>query len=290
MEIRIEKLTKRFGTRVAVDQVSAVLKPGITGLLGANGSGKTTLMRLLVDVLQADQGEVLYNGEAISALKESYLIELGYLPQHIRMYPSFQVQEFLQYMGSLKGLSKAYTRERIDMLLQQLHLEGQRHKKIKHLSGGMMQRVGIAQALLNDPAILILDEPTVGLDPKERNHFSQMLANMAKDKIILLSTHIVGDIENIADQIMIMKKGSILDYATPDMLLQRLAHCVFEQEVTLEELLHIQETMILCNQKNHGSKIHVRYIAQAPLVGAVEVEATLSDVYLYYFDKEDEEG
>lgn len=193
-------------------------------------------------------------------------------------------------MGSLKGLSKAYTKERMDMLLQQLHLEGQRHKKIKHLSGGMMQRVGIAQALLNDPMILILDEPTVGLDPKERNHFSQMLANMAKDKIILLSTHIVGDIENIADQIMIMKKGSILDYAAPEMLLQKLVHCVFEQEVTLEELLHIQETMILCNQKNNGSKIHARYIAQAPLAGAVEVEPTLSDVYLYYFDKEDGEG
>lgn len=290
MELKIDKLTKQFGTKVAVDQVSAVLKPGIIGLLGANGSGKTTLMRLLVDVVQADRGEVLYNGEAITTLKETYLIDLGYLPQSISMYPSFKVQEFLQYMGSLKGLSRKYTKERMDFLLQELHLDAQRHKKIKQLSGGMKQRLGIAQALLNDPAILILDEPTVGLDPKERNHFSQMLANMASNKIILLSTHIVSDIEHIADQIMIMKQGSMVDYDTPEHLIQKLSHKVFEQVVSLEEAVRIQETMILCNQKNDGKRIQVRYISEAPLDGAKEVVPTLSDVYLYHFDKEDEEG
>lgn len=290
MELKIDKLTKQFGTKVAVDQVSAVLKPGIIGLLGANGSGKTTLMRLLVDVVQADRGEVLYNGEAITTLKETYLIDLGYLPQSISMYPSFKVQEFLQYMGSLKGLSRKYTKERMDFLLQELHLDAQRHKKIKQLSGGMKQRLGIAQALLNDPAILILDEPTVGLDPKERNHFSQMLANMASNKIILLSTHIVSDIEHIADQIMIMKQGSMVDYDTPEHLIQKLSHKVFEQVVSLEEAVRIQESMILCNQKNDGKRIQVRYISEAPLDGAKEVVPTLSDVYLYHFDKEDEEG
>lgn len=290
MELKIDKLTKQFGTNVAVDQVSAVLKPGIIGLLGANGSGKTTLMRLLVDVVQADRGEVLYNGEAITTLKETYLIDLGYLPQSISMYPSFKVQEFLQYMGSLKGLSRKYTKERMDFLLQELHLDAQRHKKIKQLSGGMKQRLGIAQALLNDPAILILDEPTVGLDPKERNHFSQMLANMASNKIILLSTHIVSDIEHIADQIMIMKQGSMVDYDTPEHLIQKLSHKVFEQVVSLEEAVRIQESMILCNQKNDGKRIQVRYISEAPLDGAKEVVPTLSDVYLYHFDKEDEEG
>lgn len=287
MELKIDKLSKQFSTKVAVDQVSVTLKPGITGLLGSNGSGKTTLMKMMVDVLCPDQGSVIYNGEAIQTLKEKYLIDLGYLPQELGMYPSFKVVEFLNYMGCLKGLSQAYLKERIHYLLKELNLEGQRNKKIKQLSGGMKQRLGIAQALLNDPNVLILDEPTVGLDPKERNHFSIMLSEMAQDKIIILSTHIVSDIENIAHHIMIMKNGELIDYDTPQALCEKIEDQVYEQFVSYEEFKQLRQHAIICNQKKQDDGIYVRYITTSPSNGTL-VKPLLSDVYLYHFEEEGE--
>lgn len=287
MELKIDKLSKQFSTKVAVDQVSVTLKPGITGLLGSNGSGKTTLMKMMVDVLCPDQGSVIYNGEAIQTLKEKYLIDLGYLPQELGMYPSFKVVEFLNYMGCLKGLSQAYLKERIHYLLKELNLEGQRNKKIKQLSGGMKQRLGIAQALLNDPNVVILDEPTVGLDPKERNHFSIMLSEMAQDKIIILSTHIVSDIENIAHHIMIMKNGELIDYDTPQALCEKIEDQVYEQFVSYEEFKQLRQHAIICNQKKQDDGIYVRYITTSPSNGTL-VKPLLSDVYLYHFEEEGE--
>lgn len=286
MELKVSKLTKQYGKKVAVDHVSFELKPGIIGLLGANGSGKTTLMRMIVDVLQPDAGEVSYNGTPIQTLKEQYLENLGYMPQHLGMYPNFSVKEFLMYMGSLKGLSKAYTKERMDILLKELNLEGQRKKKIKQLSGGMKQRLGIVQCLLNDPSIIILDEPTVGLDPKERNHFSLMLSKLAVDKIILLSTHIVSDVENIANEIMIMKEGNIVDQNTPQTLISRLQGKVYEKEVSLPELQALSHHVLICNQRNTSTGIVLRFISEQPYEGANVVEPTLNDVYLYHFEEE----
>lgn len=283
MELTINKVNKKYGKKVAVDNVSAKLQPGITALLGANGSGKTTLMRILVDVLKADSGTVLWNGKDIQDSMDDYLSCLGYLPQHMGDYPSFKVDQFLEYMGALKGLKLEYIKQRIDYLLKELHLEAQRKKKIKTLSGGMKQRLKIAQALLNDPSVLILDEPTVGLDPKERNQFSMMLSTLSQDKIILLSTHIVSDIENIANKVLLMKDGEFIDYNHPEKLLSELKGMVFEKQVTIDELNKIVNRIIICNQRNNGNNIVIRFISEEIIEGACEVTPTLSDLYLYHF-------
>lgn len=283
MELTINKVNKKYGKKVAVDNVSAKLQPGITALLGANGSGKTTLMRILVDVLKADSGTVLWNGKDIQDSMDDYLSCLGYLPQHMGDYPSFKVDQFLEYMGALKGLKLEYIKQRIDYLLKELHLEAQRKKKIKTLSGGMKQRLKIAQALLNDPSVLILDEPTVGLDPKERNQFSMMLSTLSQDKIILLSTHIVSDIENIANKVLLMKDGEFIDYNHPEKLLSELNGMVFEKQVTIDELNKIVNRIIICNQRNNGNNIVIRFISEEIIEGACEVTPTLSDLYLYHF-------
>lgn len=283
MELTINKVNKKYGKKVAVDNVSVNLQPGITALLGANGSGKTTLMRILVDVLKADSGVVLWNGKDIQDSMDDYLSCLGYLPQNMGDYPSFKVDQFLEYMGTLKGLKFDYIKSRIDYLLKELHLETQRKKKIRTLSGGMKQRLKIAQALLNDPSVLILDEPTVGLDPKERNQFSMMLSSLSQDKIILLSTHIVSDIENIANKVLLMKDGEFIDYNDPNILLDKLKGMVFEKQVTLDELNKMADKIIVCNQKNNGNKIILRFISEGVIEDAYEVEPTLNDLYLYYF-------
>lgn len=283
MELTINKVNKKYGKKVAVDNVSAKLQPGITALLGANGSGKTTLMRILVDALKADSGTVLWNGKDIQDSMDDYLSCLGYLPQHMGDYPSFKVDQFLEYMGALKGLKLEYIKQRIDYLLKELHLEAQRKKKIKTLSGGMKQRLKIAQALLNDPSVLILDEPTVGLDPKERNQFSMMLSTLSQDKIILLSTHIVSDIENIANKVLLMKDGEFIDYNHPEKLLSELNGMVFEKQVTIDELNKIVNRIIICNQRNNGNNIVIRFISEEIIEGACEVTPTLSDLYLYHF-------
>lgn len=286
MELTIQKLTKTYHQKIAVDHVSVNLQPGIIGLLGANGSGKTTLMRMLVDVLKPTQGDILWNNHPIHANIEEYLSCVGYLPQHVGAYPSFKVYEFLEYMGALKGLKPAYTKQRIDDLLKELHLTDQKNKKIKTLSGGMKQRLGIAQAMLNDPDILILDEPTVGLDPKERNQFSMLLSKISENKIILLSTHIVSDIENIAHKVLIMKEGSFIDYDTPENLLQQLEGKVYEKKVTMKELSELSKTCVICNQKQVGKESYIRFISETFDADATKVQPTLNDVYLYHFQEE----
>lgn len=286
MELTIQKLTKTYHQKIAVDHASVNLQPGIIGLLGANGSGKTTLMRMLVDVLKPTQGDILWNNHPIHTNIEEYLSCVGYLPQHVGAYPSFKVYEFLEYMGALKGLKPAYTKQRIDELLKELHLTDQKNKKIKTLSGGMKQRLGIAQAMLNDPDILILDEPTVGLDPKERNQFSMLLSKISENKIILLSTHIVSDIENIAHKVLIMKEGSFIDYDTPENLLQQLEGKVYEKKVTIKELSELSKTCVICNQKQVGKESYIRFISETFDADATKVQPTLNDVYLYHFQEE----
>lgn len=208
MELIIDRLSKQYQNKIAVDRISLKLQKGVYGLLGANGAGKTTLMRMLCGILKPTSGTIAFDGTDVS--EESYRSILGYLPQDFGYYPEFTGQDFLMYMAALKGISKAQAKRRIAELLQLVSLQDVAKKKIKTYSGGMKQRLGIAQALLNQPKLLVLDEPTAGLDPKERVRFRNLIENLGKDNIVLLSTHIVSDIEHIADDVLIMKDGQLI--------------------------------------------------------------------------------
>lgn len=208
MELIIENLSKSYKDKKVVENISLSLKQGVYGLLGANGAGKTTLMRMLCGILKADTGSVTFDG--ISVASEEYRDVLGYLPQDFGYYPEFTGMEFLMYMASLKGLNKTSAKKKATELMDLVGLGDKGRKKIKTYSGGMKQRLGIAQALLNDPKVIILDEPTVGLDPRERVRFRNMIAELGKENIVLLSTHIVSDIEHIADVVLMMKEGKLI--------------------------------------------------------------------------------
>ena len=208
MELTIDRLTKQYKNKIAVDRVSLHLKPGVCGLLGSNGAGKTTLMRMICGVLKPTGGTVSFQGSDVST--EEYRKSLGYLPQDFGYYPGFTGLEFLDYMALLKGLPKSAAKKRSQELLELVGLKNNAKKKIKTYSGGMKQRLGIAQAMLNRPKLLVLDEPTAGLDPKERVRFRELIEELGKESIVLLSTHIVSDIEQAADRILMMKDGQII--------------------------------------------------------------------------------
>ncbi|MGM9532555.1 ABC transporter ATP-binding protein [Intestinibacter sp.] len=208
MELIIDRLTKQYKNKIAVDRISLKLEKGVYGLLGANGAGKTTLMRMICGVLKPTSGTITFDGFDVST--EEYRSELGYLPQDFGYYPEFTGMDFLLYIAALKGLDKSHAKRKASKLLELVSLQDRANKKIKTYSGGMKQRLGIAQALLNDPKILILDEPTAGLDPKERVKFRDLIAELGKENIVLLSTHIISDIEHIADTVLMMKDGQII--------------------------------------------------------------------------------
>ena len=208
MELLIDRLTKQYGSKIAVDRISLKLEKGVYGLLGANGAGKTTLMRLMCGILKPTGGSVTFDGMDVST--EEYRSRLGYLPQDFGYYPDFTGRDFLLYMAALKGLDKKRAKKKSTELLKLVDLEDAADKKIKTYSGGMKQRLGIAQALLGEPKLLILDEPTAGLDPKERVRFRDLIAELGKENIVLLSTHIVSDIEHIADVVLMMKDGQLI--------------------------------------------------------------------------------
>lgn len=208
MKLIIDRVSKQYQNRIAVDRVSATLQKGVYGLLGANGAGKTTLMRMLCGILKPTGGTITFDGIDVS--EEAYRAVLGYLPQDFGYYPEFSALDFLLYLAALKGIPKAQAKCRARELLALVSLQEAEKKKIKTFSGGMKQRLGIAQALLNDPKLLILDEPTAGLDPKERVRFRNLIQTLGKDSIVLLSTHIVSDIEHIADEILMMKAGQLI--------------------------------------------------------------------------------
>ena len=214
MELVIDRLTKQFQNKIAVDRVSLRLNNGVYGLLGTNGAGKTTLMRMLCGILQPTSGTIAFDGMDVS--EEAYRAILGYLPQDFGYYPEFTAMGFLLYMAALKGLPKHSAKRRANELLELVGLQEMGRKKIKTFSGGMKQRLGIAQALLNNPKMLILDEPTAGLDPKERVRFRNLIGQLGKDSIVLLSTHIVSDIEHIADEVLMMKNGNLIYHGAWD--------------------------------------------------------------------------
>lgn len=208
MELIIDRVTKQYQNKIAVDRITLKLQKGVYGLLGANGAGKTTLMRMICGILKPTGGTITLDGRDVSS--EEYRAELGYLPQDFGYYPEFSGMDFLLYMAALKGLNKVQAKRKVQELLELVALKEVAKKKIKSYSGGMKQRLGIAQALLNEPMLIVLDEPTAGLDPKERVRFRNMIAELGKQSIVLLSTHIVSDIEHIADVVLMMKDGQLI--------------------------------------------------------------------------------
>ncbi len=288
MELSFDRLTKHYGNKIAVDCVSAVLTPGVYGLLGANGAGKTTLLRMLCAILESSAGEVRFDGKDVISMGADYRNVLGYLPQNFGYYPNYTATEFLLYIAALKGIPKTIARQRAKQLLDAVGLSGAANKKIKTFSGGMKQRIGIAQALLNHPDILILDEPTAGLDPKERVRFRNLLSDYAGDKIVILSTHIVSDIEAIADEVLLMKNGKIVLQGTVSALIEKAKGKVWELTVLPEEARKWQERTTVANLRHEGKQVVLRMISNTrPAPEAVPCEATLEDLYLYYFPMEE---
>lgn len=279
--LKIESLSKKFGKKEALSDVNLELDSGIYGLLGDNGAGKSTLMRLLVGVDTPTRGHILYEGEDISQLKGQYRGLLGYMPQEFAVFPGFTAGEFLTYMGALKGLSKRELKEKIPRVLAFVNLQDVKDKKVSTFSGGMKRRVGIAQALLNDPKILILDEPTAGLDPGERIRFSNILSNMSKDKIILFSTHIISDIEAITKNIIILNDGKIRAKTTSDKLIEKMEGLVFETMLPFTELAAYEKKIQIIRMRYEGEYLKIRY-TDSTLEGARPVQANLEDYYILH--------
>lgn len=291
MTLSIAHVSKKFKDLVAVDDISLELTPGIWGLLGANGAGKTTLMRMIAGIIQPDSGQIYYDGLPIVQLKESYRDIFGYLPQEFGFYPEFTVNNYLEYMSALKGLSVKKSKNKIDELLECLTLTSVKHKKIAKLSGGMKRRVGIAQALLNEPKVLILDEPTSGLDPGERVRFRNLISEFAHDRIVLISTHIVSDVEYVAAQNAVMKEGRLLAQGTTEELVALIEGKVWTARVPLNRLAEYERILRIVNIRNEDDgQVSVRYLAQEPyLDNSQRVSPHLEDLYLWLFPQKTRE-
>lgn len=289
LELEIRHISKCFKDQKAVDDVSLTLTPGIWGLLGANGAGKTSLMRMIAGITKPSGGEILYDGIPIQVLKEGYRDIFGYLPQDFGFYPEFTVKSYLEYVSALKGLSKQETKRKIEELLERLTLTDVRNKKIAKLSGGMKRRVGIAQALLNEPEILILDEPTSGLDPGERIRFRNLISEFAHERIVLISTHIVSDVEYIATENAVMKAGQIIQTGPTEELIKLVEGKVWKCSISPQDLSFYERTLRIVNLKNEeDGRITLRYIADKPSVETSEtVDARLEDLYLWLFPQEE---
>lgn len=287
MNLVIENVSKKFDDKWAIHNFSADLTEGVYALLGPNGSGKTTLMRMISDVSRPSSGRILLNGKDISVMDEEYRDVLGYLPQEFGVYKNFSAYRFLMYFASLKGFDRQSASERVEDVLKLVNLYSDRKRKVGSFSGGMKRRIGIAQALLNDPKVLIVDEPTAGLDPQERIRFRNLISEIAGERIVLLSTHIVSDIEYIAKEVLLMKQGKLIERNTLDMLLYQLNGKVWQATIEQDQLAAVQSKFRIGNIQRSQRGIELRIIHdKQPLKHAVMKEPTLEDVYLYYFDEE----
>ncbi|MBD5457992.1 MAG: ABC transporter ATP-binding protein [Lachnospiraceae bacterium] len=289
MEIVLEHISKhyrdRHAVKKAVEDVNLRFTSGVWGLLGANGAGKTTLMRMICGIMKPTDGRICYDGVEIGQLGDAYRSIIGYLPQDFGFYPEFTVQQYLEYISAMKGMSDKQAKQKIDELLVRLSLEDVRKKRIVKLSGGMRRRVGIGQALLNDPEFLVLDEPTSGLDPGERVRFRNLLSEFAHDRIVLISTHIVSDVEYIATQNAIMKNGRILQTGTTQELVTQMQGKVFEGFIVPQELEKWEKKVQIVNLRNEADGgVSLRYIGkQEDMPNAVPKEPRLEDLYLQLF-------
>lgn len=287
MELSLNNLNKTYGVKKAIQDVTLKICPGIHGLLGANGAGKTTLMRMICGILKPTAGNIQFNKREISKLGEKYLENLGYQPQNFGYYPNFTGIEYLDYIGAIKGLSKTHTMKRANELFDIFQLSEMKKKKIKTYSGGMIQRLGLIQAMLNDPKILILDEPTAGLDPKQRLILKNYLSQVSKDCIIILSTHITSDVQNIANNIIMMKSGQVICYGDEEKLLRQLDRKVWEFIIDEKELLQYMEKLRVISYSRIGDKIKIRIISEiCPADNAILVEPNFEDFYLYHNPEE----
>ena len=285
MELLIDRVSKQFKDKQAVDDISLELTSGVWGLLGANGAGKTTLMRMIAGIMQPTSGQVVHDGVPIQTLGERYRDIFGFLPQEFGFHPEFTVKDYLAYVAALKGLPERQSWRRIHELLERVSLLDVYNKKIAKLSGGMRRRVGIAQALLNDPEILILDEPTGGLDPGERVRFRNLLSEFAHDRIVLISTHIVPDVEYIATCHAIIKGGKLLATGTTEELTKLVEGKVWSCTIPAETVAEHESKLQITNLRNENDgSISVRYLAEQPY-NAVSASAAprLEDLYLWMF-------
>jgi len=284
MELKLKNVSKDFNSVHAVDSVTYPMEKGVYGLLGVNGAGKTTLMRMLCTVIKPTSGDITWNGKNIFELGAAYRDTLGYLPQDFGYYPDLSIYDYMIYIASIKGIRSIVARKRIEQLLDRVGLSKYKKRKMKTLSGGTVRRVGIAQAMLNNPKILVLDEPTAGLDPKERIHFRNLISELSEDRLVLLSTHIVADVEFIANEIMLMKDGKFFYTGTSKELISSMDESVWHCTVPKQEVNHYMEKYLVGNVKTISSGAELRILSKIPPIeNAVQQEATLEDSFLLYF-------
>lgn len=295
MELEIKNVSKEFSSVHAVNCVSFLMEKGVYGLLGVNGAGKTTLMRMLCTLMRPTTGEILWDGENIFKLGEAYRNVLGYLPQDFGYYPDLSIYDYMMYIASIKGIRQRTARKRTKQLLGQVGLAKYEKRKMKTLSGGMLRRAGIAQAMLNNPKVLVLDEPTAGLDPNERIRFRNLISELSEDRLVLLSTHIVSDVEFIANQIMLMKNGGFFYTGTTENLISSMDESVWHCTVPKQRVNDFSKKYLVDNMKTVPGGAELRILSKVPPTeGAVREEATLEDAFLLYFgekagDKDDTE-
>lgn len=284
MELQMVNLTKRFGDFTAVDDMNIRITNGVYGLLGVNGAGKTTLMRMICTLFTPTSGQILCDGKDILKMEGEYRNLLGYLPQEFGFYPDFSVKDYLLYIASLKGIRPVVAKKRVKELLDQVGLSKAANKKMKKLSGGMKRRVGIAQAILNNPKILILDEPTAGLDPTERVRFRNLISELSEERIVILSTHIVSDVEYIANEIWLMKNGRLVQQGSLNDVLDSMPEKVWSLVTSQEKAAKLMKEHKVSNMKTDRDGVELRIIsAQPPCDYAKVLQPNLEDVFLYYF-------